>query len=82
MKIEFPKPFRYNGRLYWRRSELELYKSALIASAMGGNQNVDLFSGPEIFVNAEQVAKEFAITRRTLGRRIAGFDKPSLPRAA
>jgi hypothetical protein len=62
-----------NGRLYWRRSELEFYKRAIIRQVTGASAD----AGPvrndvETFVTAEQVTKEFGFGRRTLGRRIAG----------
>ncbi len=75
-ELKFPLPLRlHGGRLYWRRSELEKYKRDLIRAAGG---NVDEYHpdprAPEEFVHADQVAREFGFGRRTLGRRVAGFD--------
>jgi predicted DNA-binding transcriptional regulator AlpA len=71
--IDFPQPFRMNGRLYWRRSELEFYKRAIIRQATGatGDPEPVIRNDVETFVTAEQVTKEFGFGRRTLGRRIA-----------
>lgn len=70
---EFPLPIRMRGRLFWRRSELELYKRKLLAFASGAPAPSDLPADQiETFVSAEQVTREFAFGRRTLGRRIAG----------
>jgi hypothetical protein len=69
----FPRPIRINGRLFWRRSELESYKRKLISAALGlqaaTSQEPETV---ETFVTSQEVAREFAFTRRTLGRRIAG----------
>jgi len=68
----FPQPFRSNGRLYWRRSELEAYKQALIRQATGATGDPEpVRNDVESFVSAETVTKEFGFGRRTLGRRIA-----------
>ncbi|MDI9846564.1 hypothetical protein QM467_00670 [Rhodoblastus sp. 17X3] len=69
---EFPLPIRMRGRLFWRRSELELYKRRLMAAALGGTVPEIVPDQIETFVPAEQVAREFGFGRRTLGRRIAG----------
>ena len=70
--INFPQPFRSNGRLYWRRSELKAYKQALIRQATGATGDPEpVRNDVETFVTAEQVTKEFGFGRRTLGRRIA-----------
>lgn len=70
---EFPAPIRMRGRLFWRRSELESYKRALIAHAIGEPPAENAPPPVESFVTAEQVTKEFGFGRRTLGRRIAGL---------
>ncbi len=74
--LKFPTPLRlHGGRLYWRRSALEAYKRALIRAAGGNVAEPETNPAePEIFVHADQVAKEFGFGRRTLGRRVAGFD--------
>jgi hypothetical protein len=71
---EFPLPVRRNGRLYWLRSELEVYKRALVRAARGLPDAAAPSHSIEEFVPSDQVAKEFGINRRTLGRRIAGRD--------
>jgi len=74
MSIEFPQPLRSNGRLYWRRSQLEAYKRDLIREAMGASGDLPdcpAGDGVETLVPAGQVSREFGFGRRTLGRRIA-----------
>lgn len=70
---KFPKPLRMNGRLYWRRSELETYKQDIICGALGESApaRANCHDAVETFVTAEQVTREFGFGRRTLGRRIA-----------
>ncbi|WP_294532614.1 hypothetical protein [uncultured Rhodoblastus sp.] len=72
---DFPLPIRMRGRLFWRRSELELYKRQLIAAVGGVADPQSLSDQIETFVPAEQVAREFGFGRRTLGRRIAESSK-------
>lgn len=66
---DFPAPMRINGRLFWRRSQIEKYKREIIASATGApvEESTTLI---EEFVPADVIAREFGFTRRTLGRRI------------
>jgi hypothetical protein len=71
-EIEFPRPMRLNNRLYFARSALEKYKRALVAEATGAEPVP--YTGPEVFVPVEQAAQELGVTRRTIGRRIRGFD--------
>lgn len=73
---DFPLPIRRNGRLFWLRSELEAYKRALVRAARGLPAPDDAPPSPSIeeLVPSDQVAREFGINRRTLGRRIAGRD--------
>jgi predicted DNA-binding transcriptional regulator AlpA len=66
----FPTPVRMNGRLFFLRSELEYYKSKLIAEAVGSSVPAGKPIPIEIFVPANEVAKEFGLSRRTIGRRI------------
>ncbi|MGO8739257.1 hypothetical protein [Rhodoblastus sp.] len=68
----FPLPIRMRGRLFWRRTELELYKHKLMAAALGATIPETISDRIETFVPADQVAREFGFGRRTLGRRIAG----------
>jgi hypothetical protein len=71
--LNFPLPLRMNGRLFWRRSELESFKRRLMASALGeAAPETAAQDQIEIFVPSDQVAREFGFGRRTLGRRIAG----------
>lgn len=37
----FPAPIRINGRLYFRRSELEAYKQKLISEALAASRNAE-----------------------------------------
>jgi hypothetical protein len=77
---EFPLPIRIRGRLFWRRTQLESYKRELLAFATGVplKPNASPDDQIEVFVNSDQVAKEFGFNRRTLGRRIAKRDIPSV----
>jgi len=72
----FPKPFRYNGRLFWKRSEIESFKSQLIAASLGVAADEADRPKPEFetFVGADELAKEFSVTRRTIGRWIEDLD--------
>ena len=78
---EFPLPIRMNGRLFWQRSKLEVYKQKLISNAIGSEPAPADKTGlaVESFVPSEQVMKEFGFGRRTLGRRIAGRSVETLP---
>jgi hypothetical protein len=67
---EFPAPFRFRGRLYWRRPEIEAYKRELLSFVTGAPVPAPSAEAVESFVSAEQVTKEFGFGRRTLGRRI------------
>ncbi len=72
-KPDLPQPFRWNGRVYFRRSDVEKFKAALVSHAMGAEHQpvrVDV----ETFVGIEQVARELGISRRTLDRRLAGLE--------
>ena len=60
-EIKFPNPFCMNGRLYWRRSELESYKRALIRQATGATGDPEPVHHD---VPAEQVTKEFGFGRK------------------
>jgi hypothetical protein len=73
--VKFPQALRLNNRIFFLRSELEKYKRALVAAATGDEPEPVASSGAEVFVPAEQAAREFGFSRRTLGRRIRGFDK-------
>ena len=82
----FPKPFRYNGRLFWKRSDIEAFKRRLIAVSLGVASDEADRPKPEFetFVGADELAKEFSVTRRTIGRWIEGLDAgaASEPKAA
>ncbi len=75
----FPLPVRMKNRLYWRRSDLEEFKHALLDAALGHrfgapckNARAETpLSAPDSLVLASTVAEEFGFHRRTLGRRIA-----------
>jgi hypothetical protein len=61
----FPQPVRINGRLFWSRSELEIYKQKLIGVERPATTEI------EELVPAKTVAQEFGVGRRTLARRLA-----------
>ncbi len=70
---EFPRPIRMNGRLMFRRYEVERFKMRCIALATG-EPFVDTGKPKiETFVPAETLAKELGLSRRTLNRRIEGL---------
>jgi hypothetical protein len=79
-KPPFPTPLEINRRLYFRRTEIETYKQALIAWASGVQAPPsDTKSTVEEFVPAERVARELGVGRRTIGRRIAGHSPHTAP---
>ena len=60
----FPQPIRQNGRLYFRRDEIENHKLALAGlPPRPASEIIEL-------VPAKVVAQEFGFHRRTLGRRV------------
>jgi hypothetical protein len=64
----FPNPVRQNGRLYFRRDEVENHKLALAGlPPRMPSEVIEL-------VPAAKVAHEFGFHRRTLGRRLASAD--------
>ena len=63
--IEFPAPRAINGRLFFVRSEVEVYKHDLAGLPPPPRAAVIEL------VPAKAVAAELGITRRTLGRRVA-----------
>ncbi len=73
-KPAFPPPVHINGRVYFQRSLLDKYKYAVLAKALDGELEIPP-SPHEEFVPATQAARELGVTRRTIGRRVAEFDK-------
>ena len=64
----FPQPVRQNGRLYFRRDEIENHKLALAGlPPRPASEVIEL-------VPAARVAAEFGFHRRTLGRRLVGAE--------
>jgi hypothetical protein len=68
--IDFPAPIRIKGRLYFAASDLEAYKRKIVAAALNSEPAPYIHTGPETFVPAPQVAKDFGVSRRTIGRRV------------
>jgi hypothetical protein len=66
-----PLPFRVNGRLYLRRSQLDRYKAELQAHALGVRPIYSPPVEPDPFIPLKAVETELGIGRRTIGRRIA-----------
>ena len=62
----FPKPLRHRGRVVFLRSDLERYKRELIAVATGGRLEPSKAPDVELFVLANEAAKELGLSRRTL----------------
>jgi len=81
---EFPLPIEKNGRLYFPRSHVEGYKRKLIHRAMGLPGDPEpVQTDIEFLVPADTVAQELGISRRTLGRYIAGHSpEPKIVEAA
>jgi hypothetical protein len=72
-KPELPVPLDMSGRLFFQRSIIEHYKQTLVAWASGAQDPPDYIPPAiEEFVSADTVARELGVTRRTIGRRIAG----------
>jgi hypothetical protein len=66
--LDFPSPFRLNGRLMWDRHAVENYKRILM-----GLEPVERDpQTPITFVTARQLTAELPYGRRSLGRRIKG----------
>jgi hypothetical protein len=66
--LDFPAPFRLNGRLMWDRFDVENYKRGLM-----GLPSVERdLQTPITFVSAKQLTAELPYGRRTLGRRVKG----------
>jgi hypothetical protein len=66
--LDFPAPFRLNGRLMWDRFDVENYKRGLMGlPAVERDPHV-----PITFVSAKQLTGELPYGRRTLGRRVKG----------
>jgi hypothetical protein len=78
---EFPTPLDIGGQVFFPRSRLEHYKRQIIARAVGGKEPEYEEPTVEEFVPARVAAKELGFGRRTLGRRIAGLAKNSVPAA-
>jgi hypothetical protein len=66
--LDFPAPFRLNGRLLWDRHLVENYKRGL----MGLEPLERDPQTPITFVSAKQLTAELSYGRRTLGRRVKG----------
>ncbi len=65
----FPQPIRQNGRLYFRRDEIENHKLAL--AGLPPRPEGEIIK----LVPAAKVAAEFGFHRRTLGRRLVGAER-------
>ena len=66
MSPNFPLPVRQRGHLYFWRSDLEGYKSALAGLPPKELDDNEI----DVLVPAAKVAIEFGFCRRTLGRRV------------
>ena len=75
--LDFPTPVRIKGRLYFASSALETYKRKLLAEAFGCEPEPVASSAPETLIPAPQVAKQFGVSRRTIGRRLANAKTPA-----
>jgi hypothetical protein len=64
----FPQPVRQNGRLYFRRDQIENHKLALAGlPPRPASEVIEL-------VPAAKIASEFGFHRRTLGRRLVSAE--------
>jgi hypothetical protein len=66
----FPTVFKIRGRGYVRRSDLNYYKAALMAQALGVAPVVPSPVEPDPLIPLPAVGPELGIGRRTIGRRI------------
>ena len=66
--LDFPAPFRLNGRLLWDRFDVEQYKRSLMGLPLLERDP----QAPITFVSAKQLTAELPYGRRTLGRRVKG----------
>jgi hypothetical protein len=67
-QVDFPTPIKSNGKLFFARHEIEAHKRVLL-----GLPSIDHHPHePILLVGAVQVAAEFGVHRRTLGRRVRG----------
>jgi hypothetical protein len=66
--LDFPTPFRLNGRLMWDRFDVEQYKRSLMGLPLLERDP----QAPITFVSAKQLTAELPYGRRTLGRRVKG----------
>jgi|694.fasta_scaffold26202_8 hypothetical protein len=75
INLEIPTPLMIGNSVKFWRSEIEHEKARLRALAMG--QPSPTYQKPEIdnLVAASDVAKEFAISGRTLARRIKEIEQ-------
>jgi hypothetical protein len=67
---KFPPAFEMGGRKFVRRSQLEHYKQATVAQALGAS--APKYVEPEIeqFVALTDAAAELGVSRRWVGRRM------------
>ena len=66
---QFPQPLRFNLKKYYRRSDLDYFKLALAAFALGRPDPVKPLPPPgDPLVPQRQVAEEFGVTSRSLDR--------------
>jgi hypothetical protein len=71
-KVPFPPVIEVNGRLYNWRTDIEWYKSALIAHALGQDPPPMPTTRPvgDSLVALKVSASELGVGRRTIGRHI------------
>jgi hypothetical protein len=75
-KSRFPDVLWQNGRGYILRSELDRYKTDLIAAALGVAPVYSPRVNPDPLVPLKAVSEELGVGRRTIGRRIAESRSP------
>jgi hypothetical protein len=61
---------RIRGRLYFKRSDIDRYKAALVAHALGTAAAERPIPDVDPLVSARNVGDEFGVGRRTIGRRL------------
>ncbi len=68
---KFPMPRRWNGRVFFVRSEVERFKRRLICGVCGGGGPQEpVFDGPEELLSKKELARELGVSTRTVDRRL------------
>ena len=66
--VQFPAPFRHNGRLVWDKFEWENYKRGVLGLAPLERDPAATI----IFISAKQLEADLPVGRRQIGRYVKG----------